>query len=123
MRTLIPSRGVFISAHPIGLHPILPDVYFDRFVFTENERYGLNPHCGTFDNEIRWFFRPIPVCTIKIFADGKALHYPANYVNASRLQEVDLHPDMRNRSSSYIYSGSSNPPSVQVWIRNNVPAP
>lgn len=121
IRTLIPSGGVFISAHPVGWHPELPDEYFYTVGFIAGDA-DLKPRCTRLFTDLKGVFWRTPVCSMKIDR-LPLLHYPASPTIRSRISELQLPEEFRSRSSTYCYSQNSAGPSVKVWLRNEVPAP
>ena len=117
-RTLIPSGGVFISAHPIGNHPELPSEYFYGIGFRDSESQT-EPRCHAWFNDRHgWLGAPVSRFTVDRYPE---IVYPASATIVSRLRELRQPEELRIRHSSYVYANTDAAPSIKIWLRNERP--
>jgi hypothetical protein len=115
-RAFKPKAGVFLSAHPIGRHPELSDRYFYPIGFVQDESKPEHPCLTESFGYVHGFFRS----RVGFFSvvNLPRIVYPASFTIRSRLRELSFPDELRDRSSSYLYSNSNVAPSIKVWIRN-----
>lgn len=120
VRALIPGNGIFISAHPVGYHPDLKEEFFHPIVFYDLPR-GKNPRKRSmFTKKMGFWGTPV---SSMVIGPKQLIHYPASSTIRSRLREIRLPHELRNRSSTYCYSQSNAHPTIMVWLRNDRAAP
>ncbi len=121
MRCLKPG-GLFFSAHPIGVHPHLPESVFApvqfEFVPFAGGSLKVIPESTRgfrFERLPGWSLFPRYGVRLQFRGLGELL-YPASPTNASRIQWLSR-SDRSRRVSGYIYEDCDGPPSLRVWVK------
>lgn len=99
-RALCPG-GMFISAHPVGLHPQLPDAQFVELA---------GPLGFTAGKEgVLWRYQTAQIGSVEW------IRYPASPVIEQRFKWLSLPTDLRPNGASYVYGRSAARPTIRVW--------
>ena len=114
-RTLVPEKGVFISAHPVGRHPVLTEEFFSPIHF--NLGHASVAELGFRDVAGMW---RVPVARFSV-PGCPDIVYPASPTILNRITELSMPEEFRNRGSGYLYSRNDAAPSISVWVRNDKP--
>lgn len=111
--------GVFISAHPIGMHPRIDTDVFAPITFDEGEvdTDGKPSACTTreFYEMGSWFWSLVE--TRFILPDGRKIRYPASHTIRTKLISDHLKRYGISPPSGYIYKNHTEVPTVRVWVK------
>lgn len=114
------SGGAFISAHPVGSHPMLTSSYFTPVEFAVSKDAAPRVAVG-FWHKSGWLHRPSVVLQVPSQPIGSII-YPASPTICSRIRELRLPKEFRpSAASGYMYGDRDYPPTLRVWVRNERP--
>lgn len=103
VRCLRPG-GLFFSAHPIGIHPEVPEEHFAPVEF---------------ESRTSLYFDQFRRSRIRFRWGRRIITYPPSRTIRNRLRLLQYSEGKPIHNNAYSYSGMAGGPNLRVWVRNN----